>query len=40
MGEVISRGFKKIKMSTVSIVSNKATLKGAVNRMFLEAILF
>ena len=40
-GEVISRGLrKKIKMSSVSIVANKVTLKGTVNRVFLETMFF
>ena len=38
-GEVISRGLrKKIKMSSVSIVANKVTLKETVNRVFLETM--
>lgn len=37
---VISRGLKKIKMSSVSILANKVNLKEIVNRAVLEAMNF
>ena len=39
--EVISRGLReKIKMLSVTVVANKVTLKGTVDRTFLETMFF
>ena len=40
IGEVISRGLNKIKMSRISIVANKVTLKVNLNGEFLEQCFF